>query len=385
MHLFLLGVSHRTAPVDLREKLDFSSRDLGQAVEALASRPSATESVVLSYPVLNAKADSNLASFLLERAKPFENADSIDVRPAPRRRRASEPYPGIFDDRLREQLASRHMTIAASAIESYLQCAYKFFAEKSLRLAEPPADPWDRLDFMVQGNIAHAVLERVYREKRRVNDVFDAIFAEHCAKNRIPAGYRTEAVRLDLKYNLHLLVRDARLTAAARSLYEHSFELPLGDGTLVTGRIDRIEIDAAGRATVIDYKYSGKLSIARAKNGHDDQTRVQGGLYLLALRRLDDLTPAGMVYCGFKREVSFGGWIMRPYYMDIKEDCTEERLEEVMRLSREAALRAMEAIRSGNITPKPADETRCQFCNYERICRVENAAAAAVMGAPVIS
>ena len=48
MHLFLLGVSHRTAPVDLREKLDFSSRDLGQAVEALASRPSATESVVLS-------------------------------------------------------------------------------------------------------------------------------------------------------------------------------------------------------------------------------------------------------------------------------------------------------------------------------------------------
>ena len=48
MHLFLLGVSHRTAPVDVRERLDFSSRDLGAAVEALASRPSARESVVLS-------------------------------------------------------------------------------------------------------------------------------------------------------------------------------------------------------------------------------------------------------------------------------------------------------------------------------------------------
>ena len=48
MHLFLLGVSHRTAPVDLRERLDFSSRDLGAAVEALAMRPSAAESVVLS-------------------------------------------------------------------------------------------------------------------------------------------------------------------------------------------------------------------------------------------------------------------------------------------------------------------------------------------------
>ena len=48
MHVFLLGVSHRTAPVDLRERLDFSSRDLGAAVEALALRPSAAESVVLS-------------------------------------------------------------------------------------------------------------------------------------------------------------------------------------------------------------------------------------------------------------------------------------------------------------------------------------------------
>ena len=48
MHLLLLGVSHKTAPVDVRERLDFSSRDLGAAVEALATRPSTAESVVLS-------------------------------------------------------------------------------------------------------------------------------------------------------------------------------------------------------------------------------------------------------------------------------------------------------------------------------------------------
>ncbi|HKE86868.1 MAG TPA: glutamyl-tRNA reductase [Vicinamibacterales bacterium] len=48
MHLILLGVSHKTAPVDLRERLDFSSRDLGAAVEVLATRPSTAESVVLS-------------------------------------------------------------------------------------------------------------------------------------------------------------------------------------------------------------------------------------------------------------------------------------------------------------------------------------------------
>jgi glutamyl-tRNA reductase len=48
VHLLLLGVSHRTAPVELRERLDFSSRDVGAAVESLSARSSAAESVVLS-------------------------------------------------------------------------------------------------------------------------------------------------------------------------------------------------------------------------------------------------------------------------------------------------------------------------------------------------
>jgi glutamyl-tRNA reductase len=48
LHLLLLGVSHRTAPVELRERLDFSSRDVGAAVEALAAVSSAAEAVVLS-------------------------------------------------------------------------------------------------------------------------------------------------------------------------------------------------------------------------------------------------------------------------------------------------------------------------------------------------
>jgi glutamyl-tRNA reductase len=48
MNLLLVGVSHRTAPVELREKLDFSSGDVGAAVQELATRASVPESVVLS-------------------------------------------------------------------------------------------------------------------------------------------------------------------------------------------------------------------------------------------------------------------------------------------------------------------------------------------------
>ena len=48
MHVLLLGVTHRTAPVELRERLDFASRDIGAAVEALGGRTGIAESVVLS-------------------------------------------------------------------------------------------------------------------------------------------------------------------------------------------------------------------------------------------------------------------------------------------------------------------------------------------------
>lgn len=48
MHLFLLGVSHRTAPVELRERLDFATRGLGTALSVLAEQGAAAETVVVS-------------------------------------------------------------------------------------------------------------------------------------------------------------------------------------------------------------------------------------------------------------------------------------------------------------------------------------------------
>lgn len=48
MRLFAVGISHRTAPVELRECLDFSRRGLDAALEALGTRQLAREAVVLS-------------------------------------------------------------------------------------------------------------------------------------------------------------------------------------------------------------------------------------------------------------------------------------------------------------------------------------------------
>jgi glutamyl-tRNA reductase len=48
VHLLLVGISHRSAPVDLRERIDFHARGLDNAVKALGARPAMSEAVVLS-------------------------------------------------------------------------------------------------------------------------------------------------------------------------------------------------------------------------------------------------------------------------------------------------------------------------------------------------
>ncbi len=48
MHLFLVGISHKTAPVELRERLDFHVRGLDVALRELTPRLTAGEAVVVS-------------------------------------------------------------------------------------------------------------------------------------------------------------------------------------------------------------------------------------------------------------------------------------------------------------------------------------------------
>ena len=48
MHLLLVGISHKTAPVELRERVDFHVRGVLHALEALATRGTTREAVVLS-------------------------------------------------------------------------------------------------------------------------------------------------------------------------------------------------------------------------------------------------------------------------------------------------------------------------------------------------
>jgi glutamyl-tRNA reductase len=85
MHILVVGLSHRTAPVDLRERVDFQGR-VDAALMALAARGSTNEAVVLStcnrsevYVACNemAAARADIAAFVGE----FHGVDRSDLAP----------------------------------------------------------------------------------------------------------------------------------------------------------------------------------------------------------------------------------------------------------------------------------------------------------------
>lgn len=86
MHLLLIGASHRTAPVELRERLDFASRGLDAALRALAERAAPREAVVVStcnraevYVACEdvARAEDDLLRFIYE----FHRLEPAEVSP----------------------------------------------------------------------------------------------------------------------------------------------------------------------------------------------------------------------------------------------------------------------------------------------------------------
>jgi glutamyl-tRNA reductase len=108
MSLILVGLSHRTAPIELREQVDFSTRDVARAVRELAGRRATDECVILST---------------CNRVEIYAVAEPGTARPAIGRFVAE--YHGLATDRLDPHLylqldaaATRHLFRVAGGLDS---------------------------------------------------------------------------------------------------------------------------------------------------------------------------------------------------------------------------------------------------------------------------
>lgn len=218
--------------------------------------------------------------------------------------------------------------LSASALESYLECPYKWFASRRLGL--------DTLDAgfgpQEMGSFAHALFKdfyKIFQGQGHVRVTPDnlataqallvKLFDEHIEGEyeKIP-GERpliacTELERIelsDLRKRLHdALARQAHLLPGYIPTY---FEHPFGmkgapyfeyAGCLLSGSIDRIDVNDKGQAVVIDYKSSlgtlyqvGTCSEAWQAQGLVLPSKIQSLVYAQVARKTLGLEVVGALY-----------------------------------------------------------------------------------------
>ena len=334
----------------------------------------ATDVLVLSYPRFNASGDENLPSFYLDRFREMQAEKSVPVRPQPAHARPAQRNPVIHDEELRQWIAEKFRVMRPTAIEQFLQCPFRFFAEQTLQLSPPPKRPEERLDPLVQGTIVHETLKEWQRAAQPLGTLFARIFEKQCGRQRVPPGYRTETARREMLRNLERALPEIDLNLGWKVYSEEPFRFELEPGVEISGRIDRYDVSGDGRALVIDYKYSSETSVKqRVKEADDNNRYVQGGLYLIAIEESLGYRPAGMLYCSLKEETTWHGWRLVIEGLDKGKAYTPESLrEEVIDKARERSLWAVSEIRGGRIGPAGTDIRACRYCESYDLCRVES-------------
>jgi RecB family exonuclease len=243
---------------------------------------------------------------------------------------------------------------------------------------------------MRRGSIAHAVLEQTLRRLRdregsarltpaslpAALEELDAAMAERRAA---ASDTRARAALRELEVDLRRLLRHEAETGPGlepqrlewsfgREDDEHG-PLPLpGTGMGVTGRVDRIDVDAAGRALVRDYK--GRTVSAGARWARD--RRLQVALYALAVRDLLGLETVGALYQPVgHRDVRARGLVRDDVPGSyVNGDVVDaEAFDAGLEQARETAAAAAADIRAGRLRACPDSCLPSGGCAYPGICR----------------
>jgi ATP-dependent helicase/DNAse subunit B len=262
--------------------------------------------------------------------------------------------------------------VSPTSLESYLQCGFQYFGRHSLKLQPRPPRPDQRLDFLLQGNIVHAVLARWWVEGGDIAAAFDEAFESARELYRIPSAYHTERLRNAMLDDLLAFTADTRWPRGKfPSRTEEKIRYALAEDTEIRGKIDRLDEAPDGRAFVFDYKYSNAQN---TKKKLEDERLLQAPLYLMGAAEQFGVTPAGVFYVGLKGGVEYVGW------SNSGELASQPMPEDWFARTRERAQRAVEEIRGGRIEVKPADRESCRYCQCRDVCRIE-VPLAAVVGA----
>ena len=388
-HLWFLGADDLSWPVlpaasplipwAIQQSLGMPGADATRdrrAARALTERIAASaQEVVFSYaehaeegarrpsPLL---AELNLAPFALSPQPP--RADSI-------------PLVEHLDTQPIARLPDEVVPGGASILQAQAACAFRAFAEKRLRSAEPEStqaglDPRDR------GTIVHDVMEHFWAElghqeallalttdqRHQLLDLcIDRALARTAARARTPWDHSYIEVQRE---RLRILVRPWLLVEAARppfAVTEHEREekgLTIGPLRL-TVRIDRVDETEAG-LLILDYK-TGNAATSEWLSDRPDQPQIP--LYAV----LADHAPAGVAFALLRPGdgLALRGFADDPAVLHKASGqklAMPEQVQEWRRILEQLA--ADFAAGEATVDPKCYPKT-CQHCTQRILCRLD--------------
>jgi ATP-dependent helicase/DNAse subunit B len=396
---FLDDVRHLLQPIDDR----IPGRSLAEVVHRLDDAPSETElarTIAARGPGTDpdrllavAGADNPTAARIKARL-----ATALDTEAATR-----APGP-ISNPAVIAALGDVH-AYGGTTLEGFDVCSYRWFVshELSPQPLDPPPDP------LVQGGIMHAALYDLYKERpegdalprpgslgawiSRGHELVDRIAAakqlgEHPAERAMLARIKGLLTRF--------LAEESRretggfepwLLEAGFSESEEAGQPVLElDGWRLHGAIDRVDRAPDGRALIVDYKLSSRVS---AREKLEEEAKLQLQLYLIAVAELWGTEVVGGLYHPLRAtsERRPRGLVLEDATIDLDgyrlsktDKVSEEEFEQLLADARRRAGEIVTRMRSGRIErdpgPRPGlrDHGVCPpFCDFAPICRRDRA------------
>jgi ATP-dependent helicase/nuclease subunit B len=269
--------------------------------------------------------------------------------------------------------------LTVSALETYLDCPFKFFAQHVLRLEDEPEDE-EVMDPKRQGRFLHEVFESFFKTWQasgeraitpgnldRARELFTAVVDS--ALERLPvaeAGLeRTRLLGSPAAAGLGeavLRMEAERPVPVVERLLEHdlrgTFSFATRDGMraiVLRGKADRVDLLEDGTFRVIDYKLGWPPNRARAL-----QLPIYGvcAEQRLVQHRGRSWRLGEAVYLAFK-----GPRRVVPLFAS---DTDRVR---VLADAQQRLVETVDAIARGDFPPAPDDVWRCETCSFSSVCR----------------
>ena len=336
------------------------------------------------------------------------------------------PYDGAITDpdllALLQKRFGEEYVHSASGLSVFGNCAYRFFAQRVLKL-EPRGEAALDLQAIDAGKLLHDILRRFFERHRReplylldrnkltaeLLDIADRVFDEH---ERVVPPLNRQIWKIDREIRKILLEQvllyeleiqeQAQAEQVVPAFFEISFggtrsaakdpdstDTPLqltratfvGDETIkISGQIDRV--DLAEDDTFVAYDY--KLSVGATKEDIQAGRSLQIPIYLEALEQL--ILPG--------REVAGGGYyIIRgandrrnrglyrasrlDYYRlrpNTRSVLSDSEWSEIRSRVIDQIWKFLDEMRGGKFFVNPSERTKtCRFCDFKAVCRYDRA------------